>query len=345
MRKPLSFIHIGLPKCGSTFLQNIYSNAPNTATFALDVLNDWVAKTVSEGGQPPTLPRVSLPAELVAAQQQGKTLFASTERLSVPFLHQADIEQALPAHRSLIARTLAHQELSDHIWLMVRDPIAWIRSMHTQSIKQGAFDDAQTFLARHWPTLQHGLDLEGHLEVWTSAIPHLLLTPLETLQDDEEATLKSVEAFCGAPAPPAALRARLAQMSLVRNRSFKQRLPYLAAFNRQTALMKQAVESLPHNQPDLSPFVQSSLKLGLAQQNFQRFVAETIKDADFTAIVEDLQVPDAEAFAAFRLDQEQADWIAQRFLRPLTEQQRVPAALASSYADSLHQATHHPSHA
>ncbi len=141
MNYPLDFIHIGLPKCASTYLQNVWnlSNQYNLLDISsvVQTLRGFACGDLSGdfpviGGEIPV--------------DTDRINIASSEGLVYSYTNQPSKQCFIPLLQSYSAKVLGEANLSKNIIIIVRNPVDWLRSMHEQSIKEGGHESFKEFL-------------------------------------------------------------------------------------------------------------------------------------------------------------------------------------------------------
>lgn len=201
MEKPFSVVHIGLGKCMSTSMQNYWRLSDNyeflSATQIMNaaekiierhhpdregVLNDYT-KIVFD---PPALP-------------EGKIKVASEEGFSFSFLHSPELASYIPMKQEFLANLMAPH--TDKVLLMVRNPIDWIMSAHSQQIKEGGHVSLSDYLQTHRDIILANLDLKALKGFWTKSGADLVTLPIELAKQDNELFWKAYETRLGFERP------------------------------------------------------------------------------------------------------------------------------------------------
>lgn len=117
---------------------------------------------------------------------KGGDLVVSSEGFSTAFLNQVE-------HQGKIQRFISHasQQLgvlsrfTPNLLIVIRDPVAWIKSIYIQSIKEGGEGSAQEFVENQKFFIQNSLDLRHMVESYGRFFSNILILPYEILVEDE----------------------------------------------------------------------------------------------------------------------------------------------------------------
>jgi len=151
----LRFVHVGLGKCASTYLQSAWIQD------ARYVAVDSSAYAVSGrkfAAQEKKIPAIS--QRLSVNEMPGQYAMSSCE--SFLYGYDTDPKVATTMMRSLFdnsAQIISSIVDTQKILVVVRDPVAWVQSAFTQAIKQGGSETYAEFLDTYGTWIQRSLDL------------------------------------------------------------------------------------------------------------------------------------------------------------------------------------------
>jgi len=327
------FIHLGMPKCGSTFLQGLWGSHPPLAMINLaEAIAKLRARPLAE-----TVGQVAVP-EISAGQLAGRAPCASNEGFLFAYLNQPDRFGQITAYFESAAAWVAANRLTEDVLIVVRDPISWLRSIHEQAVKEGGSQSAEDFLASHDSFLRQHLDLAQILKIWDNAGLRGHVLPLEALRDREDWFFRRIEERIGVPVPDRRTRQTMAARSRAVNASLGDRLIGLAAMNRRTARVQETIATSKRYQEDLAAEVPSLPTMRTYQVFANRRFAEYAEEPVFWDLV---GVPKKGAgdFRDFTVPPSLAEHIRAAFIAPLSGLEGFGSDLLDRYDRALAKAT------
>jgi hypothetical protein len=338
----LRFLHIGLPKCGSTFLQRVWAHHPDLTSVNLTEPLQAIRAEVAIGGLggrgpahpvPPPPPNAN-PAGGNPASVKPAALCASNEGFLHAYLNRPDAFDKITPYFRTVAKWVHDNALTEDVVIVVRDPVAWLRSMHEQAVKEGGSEAASTFMTSHDAFLRQHLDLAGILEIWGGFGIRCHVLPLENLREDEEGFFGRLESLVGAPIPPAPIREAVGKRARSLNASMGERLIGLADLNRRARAVLdtiQASEAYKADQPNEAALVPQMRVM----QNFaNRRFTEYADDATYWELI-DKDQGERERFLGFSVTPDLAAHIRTRFLEPLAGIEGFTGARLDRYTANL----------
>ncbi len=182
----VDFIHIGMMKTATTYMQNIWLNDVNynlawRGTFSLlsqlrhnikqsNVKNEANA-LIQTDRQPST---------------KTQSVIISNEGFSTSYLNDLKFQSYIPDFIEYSSRSLAKLITSNNLLLTIREPISWIKSIYVQAIKEGWSGSAQDFVKQQEDFLLHSLDLKMIINNYSRFFNNILILPQEILKENEE---------------------------------------------------------------------------------------------------------------------------------------------------------------
>ncbi|MFD2705612.1 hypothetical protein [Salibacterium lacus] len=183
----IGFIHIGMMKTGTTYMQNIwmkddkFSLSWKGSINYLNVLRDSITKQNLPA--PPAVDQIKLDIPY----QKGQKLVLSNEGFSTSFLNQHALHHKIPDFINYTSSALSQLSKSTpNVLLVVRDPISWIQSIYVQSIKQGSHGTMEDFMTKSFDFLQHSMDLEHIVNCYKRYFSNVYIMPYELFKNDED---------------------------------------------------------------------------------------------------------------------------------------------------------------
>ncbi|MCY7296620.1 sulfotransferase [Alteromonas sp. a30] len=176
----MKIIHIGLPKNASTSLQSQWSLRQdiNYASDSLYSLVTETRKAIVSGSDPNQLlelwPRMTHSGEI--------SLYSSEGLCGLPWGYQVT-EQEYDYGQYLFANICKEMEPDAYIFLVVRSPEKWLRSVYLQMIQEGANFGYASFIRKQKEYLRSVLNLKTLLQHWQEAYGEekVIVYPFEKL--------------------------------------------------------------------------------------------------------------------------------------------------------------------
>ena len=195
--------HIGLAKCASTTLQNSWANSSNYAGyFSHDLVNtvrESVTKNQSDLSQfKRLLAENGMSAQAFSATNENY-LVISNESMTDSGVTTASELQITRDVQDCIAISL--EACVDRLLVLVRDPLAWIRSCYYQQIKQGFAYEFAEFIEDRGQNILENLDLGGILSRFGRLDASPVVLPLELLEVAENRFWQEYEGRLKFPVP------------------------------------------------------------------------------------------------------------------------------------------------
>jgi len=230
MSNPAAFIHAGLGKCGSSFLQQVWSRDPAYTTANLGAAGQ-AARQLAVRGQTENFPRL----EHGLGTIPGQTLVGSSEALSWSFLDRPARQHLLPELQRLAASLVGTCQLSDTVLVMVRNPVAWIRAAREQTLKEGGGETGAEFINLHRGLVEHVLDLKHLQASFAAHFDRVVFLSADEMRETPDLFWETYAQALGVPAPARATLDAVLGDDRRSNRSLGARQAWLARLNRQTA--------------------------------------------------------------------------------------------------------------
>lgn len=181
----LGFIHIGMMKTATTYMQNIWLTDDAYCLSwqgNLNVVNQLRTMVIKDQ----LSMDIKLDIKTDAACLEGQKLVISNEAFSSAYLNEIQWQHKIPQYIEYTSRILGKlSTATPNLLLVVREPISWIKSTYVQAIKQGGAGSAQQFVDNQLKFLLHSLDLEHIVNCFKRYFPNLLIIPYELFRDDE----------------------------------------------------------------------------------------------------------------------------------------------------------------
>jgi hypothetical protein len=237
----LRFVHVGLGKCASTYLQNAWNQDPHYSLIDFrahaKVGREFAAL---EKKIPTTWQRLSLP------EVSGQFVISSCE--SFLYGYDTDPKRATTTMGSLFdnsAQIISSITDAQKILVMVRDPLAWARSAYTQAIKQGGSETFSEFLSDYATWVQRSLDLRKIRKVFGRRARSVVFLSADDLRHRPDWFWGRYESLLECPRPN-----QPAVNPLARNESLsEQNIKRLLVFNRYRRMFREFLDA-PGSYPE-----------------------------------------------------------------------------------------------
>lgn len=183
------FIHIGMGKCLSTSLQNIWRRSNNYHFSSATQIKTSVEKLIQKYHAEPDVLRQYLDAievtvgEVARNPDQPKVL--TCEGLTFSFLTSQHMADFVPVKHEILGRKLG--PTARKVLIIVRSPISWITSAHAQYIREGGSLDIAAYLDQYREIILRNLDLHHIINCWSSAGSEPIILPMELYKQDPQA--------------------------------------------------------------------------------------------------------------------------------------------------------------
>ncbi|WP_163538893.1 hypothetical protein [Gracilibacillus sp. YIM 98692] len=180
------FIHIGMMKTATTYMQNVWQQDP---TYCLSwqgntqFLNELRNNVIQDN----TNMLVSTLINTDTVPKSNQTVVVSREGFSTAFLNQPVYQDKIPEFVDYTSKSLNQvTKKTENLLITIREPISWIRSMYVQSIKQGNYGSAQEFVDKQSEFLKNSLDLEYVISCYKRYFSNILVLPFELLKENKK---------------------------------------------------------------------------------------------------------------------------------------------------------------
>ena len=327
----LAFVHVGLGKCASTFLQNAWNQdagyvEANTALHA-----STSRKYAAEGK--------ALPRKIQGINfndLSGGIVYSSSEAYTYGYdLDVTVADQVMERIYGYSAHVISSIVEPKHILVIVRDPLRWIRSAYVQAIKQGGSETFEEFLSDYRSWIEQSLNL-GHLLVeFGKFFPSIVVLSADDLRDRPDFFWSQYEKKLDVrrPAEPKVDKLRA-------NESMNgPDLRRLAAANRFRRMMRDFLKS-PGDYPSANPVTTAEFGMMterlpeidyystfLARRVFEFGSSEQVSDADI--FLRDFDIESGEVDASLK------DRLCHGFLLPVEACDSISDEAKSQYERSL----------
>ncbi|WP_300530691.1 hypothetical protein [Maricaulis sp.] len=328
---PAQFIHFGLPKCGSTFLQSVWGEDKQyTAANLAQAAN--AARQLAAKGQLTGLPRL----DIGLRARPGTKMVASSEGFSWAYMDQPQLLPKIADLHRVAASLTGAAKLSETALFVVRNPVNWIRSAHEQSIKEGGFGTGAEFLQSHRALIENVLDLAHIRDTYGQHFKRVVFLSADEMRHQPEAFWARYERVLGAPIPKDAAIQRVAEDDSYSNVSLRERMVLLARMNK---VMRGVAEAWAGFDP-VPPHVAKEREHFLAPFNQARLwaarrVSELSSAEELEAILGGAHADIADGFTDLPLGDDLKAHLRTHFCDVIDSVDTIPDTLKSEYRDAL----------
>ncbi|BDX08302.1 sulfotransferase [Planctobacterium marinum] len=182
-----NLIHIGLPKTGTTSLQNGWLGNDNVtlSNDGLGSLVEIIRQAIRDDLWYEQIPPIPKPEwdKVVATSQVN---IWSSEGLSSWLWNNAAAQEQISKCRWYMADSMAKVVSEATVLIVVRSPQAWCKSIYKQLIQEGGFVSPEEFIQQESGYLSGTLDIRELYEVWAEYFgrENVLIAPFEWIKSD-----------------------------------------------------------------------------------------------------------------------------------------------------------------
>jgi len=181
----IGFVHIGMMKTASTYMQNVWMNEQNYSLSwrgnfeLLENLRNSVKKNKLN-------PDIKINIRTDMPYKQGEKIVISNEGFSSAFMNEPEHQKKIPQFIDLSSRVLGKiATISPNLLIIVREPYSWIKSVYIQAIKQGWSGTAQEFIDNQADLIVNGLDMRFIYKSYARFFRNIVVVPFELLKKNE----------------------------------------------------------------------------------------------------------------------------------------------------------------
>lgn len=334
MGYPLSFIHIGLPKCASTYLQSVWLRDPNYNALDLggvvQLVRQFSADEIDGGGQFP-----AITGEVPTLD--GHTNMASHEGFSWGYTNNPAKQHYIGRLHGVSAQMLGEAGLTDSILIMVRNPANWLRAMHEQTIKEGGSSDFATFREQQQQLILGPMNLAQMQREYGRFFDRVVFLSADQLRHQPDAFWSQYAEAFSVPVPaPEVLES--AKDSFAANRSLGGAVYELAMMNRYSGTLFNTFSGL-QGYPEIFAQEYQGLRDVLDGRWLwhNRRIAEFATAEQLAALASQLNLDESgrEAFLKVEIDASMAETIERIYLQPLEAGGTLSPELLAQYRTDL----------
>lgn len=196
-----ALLHIGLGKCLSTSLQNVWNQSTNYDYLNIRTITkkveDLLETNLTNFDQ--FINQVQHLSFALPQQAPDRHLVFSCEGATYSFQNRLALADYIPLKQKTLARILsAHAKT---VLLVIRNPKDWIISSHSQNIKQGGVISLEDYVKNHPMIILNNLNLANIIAFYEEFGCNVIILPLEISKKSEEDFWLEYEARLNLPRP------------------------------------------------------------------------------------------------------------------------------------------------
>ena len=333
---PINFIHIGLGKCASTYLQNVFNNSSDYNVVDLNGVVSAIHENARKSHGPQQFPNINIDIDSSLNDKNKRITVASNEDFTF-FSDPCDYE-FVKNLVGLSSHFLGKARISDKILLMIRNPIEWLRAAHEQSIKGGRFDSFGIFFKKEKNYLRNSLNLREILDAFEMFFEIITLAS-EDLRVKPDKFWELYSQKLGVRKPEKELLNQILEVKYTSNSSLGERSIKLAILNKFSAYKLECLNALG----EYNTFMQEESRANILYCEHERWsnrrMMEFASDESIEKLMSLLSEFDAENFSQICIDVEIKDHLLKNFLEPLKRIDTVSDNLLDDYHSSIMEAT------
>lgn len=325
---PVQFVHVGMGKCASTFLQSIWTYdeayTPVLATDLRQACRDMaVDQTLTE------IPVATRPSP----DLNGLVQVASDEGFTFSFATDTANQDRIERLYEVSAHVLGKSMMTDTVFIMVRDPISWISSVYGQSIKEGNFRSYEQFFKDQNVFIRQSLNMAKIITTFAEQFPRVVVLPLEMLKDDSNQFWQLYASELKAPIP------NEDTLDLARQTANEQFSDEKLFYQYQHNIIMNRLRGYTHLlTPDLFGGEDHKDKIDLQFHNYHfysRMIMEQLDDGQAKALMDGVKLGKRSDVTERFIDPSMQDFLLTHMIEPLKITGLLPNHYIQSYTESV----------
>ena len=197
--KGISFVHVGLSKCMSTSLQNIWPLSENYDYFGGHQFSHMVDETIQLNQDHAAATILQAQLTFDGSNTKPFSVFSSEGFSSLWYEGNPNKHCLWEIKQKTLPRLLAR--FSDRVLVVVRDPVEWIYSSYSQVVKEGSGIGLNDYLDKYSAVIRSVLNLKNLSENWRGANFDVVVLPLELARNNPEQFWSLYESRLGVERP------------------------------------------------------------------------------------------------------------------------------------------------
>lgn len=196
---PLSFVHVGLPKCMSTTLQHLWMTSHNYNYYPANEFNDSIEKTICHHRERAGAVLNSMNINFQPPTHSSNVTVFSSEGFSTLWPNDLAAQPLWGTKQRVIPEFLAAH--ANKVLLIVRDPVEWIFSSYAQLLKEGRVIELTDYLNDYRDYIAQVLDISNFNRLWTESGFEISVLPMDIIKTEPETYWRTYETQLDLPRP------------------------------------------------------------------------------------------------------------------------------------------------
>ncbi|MFC0703515.1 hypothetical protein [Marinobacter persicus] len=304
----MSFIHVGMIKTASTYLQSVWLKDEQYALAfsGAGKVVQYIRQSTLRGDFDANYPmNIELDKQPIA----DNNVIISSEGFSAAYLTAIEERpvRTMMGNAAEILGTLNKE--TDNVLICVRSPVAWMKSVHAQFINEGQYGNWDRFFAYKEQFLKDALDLEYMLSCYEKFFNNVVVMPFEYLKQDEPGFWEALSSHFDVPRPKVQVE--------VQNESLKgARLRLLSSLNRVSYVLRSGLsESCVSDGQEIDFLIKNDANYSKwVHRRFCQYASEEslLEACNLLGV----QSEDA-SFNSVSITREMADWVEDKFIKSI----------------------------
>lgn len=175
MEQDIDLLHFGMGKCMSTSLQLLWRESKQVNYIDTRAMSWKInAKLLDCVQNDKPIPPLDLD---LGQHRNALPLIISNEEFTFSFTTAPHLAPLLPLKQKYIANEL--QDRARRLLLIVRSPISWLKSAHSERIHKGGFETFSEYLCDLTPLVTAMTNIREFLSYWENSWDRLTILPME----------------------------------------------------------------------------------------------------------------------------------------------------------------------
>lgn len=337
MSFPFKFIHIGMGKCASTYLQSVLFHDSAYNLIDLSDLAETALECADKGLSEPMIPNLNF-------DEPGcwdAPLVASSESFVYGFIDDGGSYKLETLYR-VSAKIIGGSRLTGKVLLVVRNPIDWLRSAHGQFIRQGGCVSYKSYYKGMRNSLMMSLNIKKILNEFSSNMEVIVLS-LDELKNSPIEFWDKFSENLGVNVPSDETLSKVDANKATANSALSgKRLIKLARLNEfslsQNRLLSEMQEYKTYFPSEADILLTCTNNQKWINRRFCEYLSDEKLDSLVSMIRSDSEDGEVSDFSTVYIDNLMKKNIMDNFIQPLLALDTIPKSLVDGYIDSINNA-------
>ncbi|WND02509.1 hypothetical protein QGN29_13225 [Temperatibacter marinus] len=328
---PLKFFHFGMGKCASTYLHGLWALDPNYTLLDANGLRDNCRKLALADGN------IDIPiAQSPGLSESEVSSIATSEGFLFSFLNDLENQDKLLRLYEVVPAVIGRSGMTDKALIMVRNPLEWINSVYSQSLKQGGHYTYAEFFDKQKVFLKQSLNLKYMMEQYEAHFPHVVILSSDMLHQAPDEFWSLYEERLECPRISSDVIETMKSYDFAANKSLSaEQIVALYKQNLQTASIEARIDEFTEDELNL-PHKLEDVKATIAAYKFYtRRMVELSQGKDLEKLIETISIPEEERLHDRFIDEEMQAYLAEYYIEVLREKEYIPESYIKVYEHSI----------